>query len=202
MNQDLKPHKRTPPWLVLVIGIASTCILMNLLTAALQSGVFHSWKHLNNLPSEAVQILNADYTNVWIKTGDGRVFTASLLFGGNETRPQWMLLDDGSKIQPFPPLKRGTNCEVLDDGIFPLNPKGKIIECAGAFFPGPEMSEEAYFALMSDGSVRYWHNSGSAIVTQLLFIISTFVLPLLVALGISFVTLIKHFSDRIRHKKT
>lgn len=203
MSQDSKPKKRIPYWLVLVIGIASTCILMNILSISLQQGVFNSWKSLNSPPSKPVQILNADVSRVMVKAGDGRVFTAALSCSGNEICHQWVAVEDESKIPIMPlPIRRGNNCETLDDGILPFNPKGVLIECAHALIPGPEMWEETYFALMSDGSVWYWQNGGSIFVTQALFIISTFILPIFVALLISLVYLIKHFISRILRRKS
>jgi hypothetical protein len=100
----------------------------------------------------------------------------------------WQSINNISDIpeQDFPAL-RGKDCESLQHAIFPRNPKGQMLECLYTRLPGAESGSEAYFALMSDGNVLYWWNGGSLIEAQALFILSTMIVPVAVAVIISII---------------
>ena len=199
MIQNPKSKKRIPYWLALIVGTLVTCVVMNIITISFQLGVFNPWTSIKSPPSGAVKIIDANYREIWVETNNGQIFTTCIYGPESDNCAEWKLIKDASEIpeQQFP-ITRASDCKGLRDGT---NPNGQIVECVYANFPGPEMGEETYFALMADSSLKYWGNGASIIATQIFFGLSTIVLPFFVAVLISVVYLIMYIVRRIKQNK-
>jgi hypothetical protein len=64
-----------------------------------------------------------------------------------------------------------------------------MVECAYAYELGAEYGDEGSFALTSDGSILYFHKGRTWVTSDILFIFSTFIFPVIVAIIISVVYL-------------
>lgn len=204
MDYPSPQRKKLPYWLTLLIGVILSCILMNVITMTFPGGVPNSWEVLGFPPVGIKAIVDASFSQVWVEAEDGSLFTADIQFPCKDkdcrergTEWEWKAVNDSSSVptQNFP-VVRGNDCEKLEDGVVPSNPKGQIVECVYAYELGLEYREEGYFALMADGNILYWQGSNNAIATQLNFIFSTFIFPLIVALIISAVYLVIYIVRR------
>ncbi|MBI3172612.1 MAG: hypothetical protein HYZ25_02760 [Chloroflexi bacterium] len=202
MAENPKPRKGIPFWLTLLLGTLIACVVMNAITISFQLGAMNSWESFKSPPSGAKRIIDANWREIWIETNDGQIFTACLYGPDDELCPQWKLVENVSEVpeQSFP-ISRGNDCKDLQEGTFPRNPKGQMVECIYAYFPGPEMGEEVYFALMEDGSVKYWNNGGSIIATQIFFVFSTIIVPFFVAILISVIYLVRNVIRRVKQNR-
>ena len=199
MNTSRPQRKTLPYWLALLIGVVLTCILTNAVTASSQFGMFNSWTSLNSPPSGAKKLIDAQYNQIWIEANDGRFFTASILFNceGKDMCWEWEVIDEVPKMfESDFPLMRASSCKEVRDDKFLSNPDGQIVECVYARFLGPDFWEEGYFALMADGNVLYWKNGGNALGTQVVFILSTVIVPFTMAVIISIIYLIMHIINQ------
>ncbi len=199
MNKEIgvKRQKRIPYWAALIIWVAVTCVSANTLTLVFQFGGFTPWRSLPKPPSGAVHIIDADGLSVWVETGDGNLYTLTLYCGASENCFQWIRIDKAEEIHPFQcrPIERGPDCASIGGSLWPNDPvPGKVGECivADACIPDPEFGSLTYFAMMSDGSVKYWQHGAGLLGFQVFFIASTIALPILVAIVVSIVYLIKY----------
>jgi hypothetical protein len=187
---------------VLFVGILLTCILANAISFPLQSGMFTSWKSLPALPSKAIHVVEVDADNVWVETSNGEIYAATLLCGKAEDCDQWIEIDSLTEITPlqYQPIKRGENCSSLDGSFSPSIPsRFEVKECilATAYgVPDPEWGYKTYFALMTDGTVKYWQHGNGILGFFGSFIFSTVILPILVAVIISMIYLIRNVLQR------
>jgi hypothetical protein len=97
---------------------------------------------------------------------------------------QWFEVNNLSDVKPERyygiaanlPIQRGVTC----DGLGRVDPWiGKTIECVLAEASGPEAYFETYFALKSDGSIKYWSKDLRPVLAIICF---SPVLPILIAL--------------------
>ena len=210
MSHPSPQRKKLPYWLTLLIGVLLSCILMNAITITFPGGVPNSWENLGSPPAGIKGIVDATFSQVWVESDDGSLFTADIQFPckdkdckERETEWEWKAINDFLSIptQNFP-VARGKNCAKLEDGLVPSNPKGQIVECVYAYELGLEYREEGYFALMADGNVLYWEGGNNAIATQLNLIFSTFICPFIVAILISAIYLLIYVIRRDFRKST
>jgi hypothetical protein len=166
---------------------------MNAITITFPGGVPNSWVVLGSPPAGIKAIVDANFGQVWVEAEDGSLFTADIQFPckdkdckERDIEWEWKAINDLSSVptQHFH-VTRGNDCEKLEDGVVPSNPKGQIVECVYAYELGLEYREEGYFALMADGNIHYWQGGNNAIATELNFIFSSFIFPLIVAVMIS-----------------
>ena len=182
MEHDHPPQKKIIPHSLSILILITTCILANTVAILYEFGALHIWKSLPRLSSPAIQIFEADPDNVWIKAADGNIYTASLYCSSDTPCHEWSVVNDVSAIQPFDVIKpkRASNCELIDKKA-PRNPSDTVIECVRTFHPsfGEGGSFTSYFALLSDGRVKYWqHFDGFFPFTQICFgIIATIFCP-------------------------
>ncbi len=183
MREDHQHKKRISEILVSTLILISICIAANLLSILSQRGAFKFWRSLSVPPSPAIEIINADPFNVWVKTTDGRMYTATTNCSQRNKCDTWVLAEDASEIVPLQTENtvQGPNCEDFD-GRFPANPSGKVMECVQTYQPSfPEGGGlSTYFALMSDGTLKYWQLSEGSFLTPFLYLgISNIVCPLI-----------------------
>jgi hypothetical protein len=184
MNSNSKSKKWPPYWLALIIGTLVTCILMNAVTYLYQQGMFYSWRSLGSPPSGAAHIINGVPYKVWVKTNSGQIYT-TLDCEAPQICPQWVLEEDSSGLRDSgPDRKRGPDCKTLNNGMFPSNPEGKMIECYYV-----HTDQEFYFALMSDGSIQYCDKEDNESI-RIYYAISTYCCPFFAAILITVVYLI------------
>jgi len=201
-SQDSRPKKQIPYWLALIVGALITCIVMTALVIPYQAGAFYPWKSLESLPAGIARIVDADFHEVWVEARDGQLYNACLMGPASADCPHWRPVEAVSETSKPPfSISTGSDCSSLHGGIFPLDPNGRIIECVYAYLPGPEMGEDTYFALMADGSLKYWTKGVSRTALQTLFILSTIVLPFFIGTLISLVYLIEYMRKRIRQNR-
>ena len=167
-----------PFWMVLFLTIILTCIVANTITISFQSGMFTIWRSLPPPPLKTTHIIDADGDNVWIGDGEGNLYTLTLYCSGSDDCHQWVRLDDVENIDPLQchPVQRGPDCRTLSGAFSPNNPSGgKVHECivADGCFPDPEYGSETYFALMADGSVKYWKHGNGLLGFSFFFVLST-----------------------------
>ncbi|MFT3890798.1 MAG: hypothetical protein QM730_04120 [Anaerolineales bacterium] len=197
------PSKDNVPFgVVLFVGMLLTCILANAISFPMQSGMFTSWKSLPALPSKAIHIVEVDPDHVWVETSNGDIYTAALMCKETENCNQWIEIVSPTEIMPlqYQPIKRGETCSSLDGNFSPSIPsKFEIKECilATAYgVPDPEWGYKTYFALMADGTVKYWRHGNGILGFFGSFIFSTVILPVLVAVVISMSYLIRNVLQR------
>ncbi len=197
-NADRKKKKMLPYWAALLLSLIGCAITANVLTIALQMGVFNAWASLPAAPAGAEQIIDADETNVWVKTGNGSIFWFELYCIGKNTCGQWVPVRSASDIKAYHvvELQRGQHCPKSAAGLFPLDPAGRMAECVWVAYPGPEMGSDTYYALMADGVVKLWRNSNSLIAQTAYFFLSTVIVPVIVAVIISALYLGIHIGRR------
>jgi hypothetical protein len=204
MDKNSKSRKRIPYWLALIIGTLVICVASNIATIMYQIATDNSWwKSLDSPPSGAVRIINADDYDIWVESRTGKIFTASIGYcKKNELCHQWKEVSNISEIpQEWQPLSRGESCADLQKGMFPLNPKGQIIECVYSDSDGLHTYDENYFALMANGSVKYWENILNHQMAQKAFLdLSTVFLPFLGGVIISLIYLFNYYCSA--HQKT
>jgi hypothetical protein len=181
MNQNKETKRRIPNWLVSFLILLSVCVVSNFLSVLFQRGAFNFWRPLPSLSSPVTQIVNADPFGVWVKTNDNHIFAAGVTCTDDEECYKWAVVKDIAEIHPLQAIntKREVNCEDFD-GLFPRNPSGKVIECVQTYQPGmPEGGGfSTYYALMSDGTVKYWRVFEGAFFTPILcLVIPTFICP-------------------------
>ena len=171
MNQNQETKRRIPNRLVSFLILLSICIVSNLISVLFQRGAFNFWKSLPKLSSPVTQIVNADPFSVWVKTADDQILTALITCTNDNDCRKWVSVKDVSEIYPVQVdnTRREVNCEGFD-GQFPRNPSGKVIECIRTYQPGmPEGGGfSTYYALMSDGAVKYWQLQEGAFFTPIL----------------------------------
>ena len=180
-------------WLTLLIGVVLSCILMNLVTNIFQAEIFESWAWttLSDAPAGIKTIVAARPNQVWVETQDGSLFIGDIDFscpGDFIICWEWRSISNLSEIpQPTVPIRRGDNCKNLRSDISLRNPRGEMVECVYAYELGAEYGDEGYFALMADGSILHFHEGFTWMTSDVLFIFSTFIFPVIVAIIISVV---------------
>jgi hypothetical protein len=163
-------------WLLIPTGIILVCIS----TIWFSNYKYSLWESLVSPQIRAAKITDADRLNVWVETKDKQLFKANIGCYKNNVCREWVEVKDvaGIKIDDFTVVKRGNNCEILDEdkGEYPGNPKGTVIECVLVIdLAGPEYPFKTYYALMSDGTVKYWRNFGNDNWEIYFFVISSIV---------------------------
>jgi hypothetical protein len=150
-------------WILIPIGVVLACISSYSLTRFLFSNTFTFWKSLYSPPTSAAMIIEADRNDIWVKAESGELFTITLRCNNNELCKKWIKVEiiEKTNIENFTSLQRSDNCEELDEEELPRNPEGIVTECVLAIYPGPEYDFKTYYALMSDGSIKYWRYEGS-----------------------------------------
>lgn len=196
MDRPNPRRKILPYWLTLLISVVLSCVLMNLITITFQAEIFDfwSWTTLIDAPAGITTIVAARPNQVWVETQDGSLFMADIDFscpGDFTICWEWRSVSNLSEIpqQAFS-VRRGDNCKNSRSDISPRNPSGKMVECVYAYELGAEYGDDGYFALMSDGSVLYFHRGRTWMTSDILFIFSTFIFPVIVAIIISVVYLV------------
>jgi len=188
MDKEIEPQPRRKLTyrVVLLIAVTATCILANLFAIAARHGYFRLWKSLPQLPSSAVYILDADENNIWVQTVDGNLHTFQLYCGSQDCN-QWSQIDDLVGVTPFQcaPIQRESTCKSLESGFLQSNPRtGEVKECVAINGCFPKATETR-FALMVDGTVKYWHHQNGLLVPYFDLALSTLVLPYVVAIIVS-----------------
>jgi len=181
MQQSQETKRRVANWLVSFLVLLNICIVSNFLSVLFQRGAFKFWKSLPSLSSPVIQIVNADPFRVWVNTNEGLVFSAHMTCVNDNDCHKWVLVKDIGEIYPVQAENtiRKTNCEGFDEQ-FPRNPSGKVIECIQTYQPGmPEGGGfSTYYALMSDGTIKYWQLfEGSFFTPVLCLLIPSIVCP-------------------------
>jgi len=122
----------------------------------------------------------------------------------NENCYQWTKINEQTETAPlqYQPIKRGENCSSLGGSFSPSIPSTfEVKECvlAPAYgVPDPEWGDETYFALMADGTIEYWQHGNGPLDFFGFFIFSTMILPVIVAVIISVMYLVKNVLQRRR----
>ena len=149
-----------------------------------QRGLSRSWVLLAGSFSGAQRMIDANFNQLWVESQNGSFFRADIQFNCAEQDVCWTW-EAIQNIADIPkqdvPARRSMDCESLQEDIFPWNPKGQIKECLYTRLLGAESGSEGYFVLLADGNVLYWWNGGSLIEAQALFILSTIIVPIVVA---------------------
>ena len=206
MDRPNPRRKILPYWITLLISVVLTCILMNLVTNIFQAEIFEffSWITLSDAPAGIKTIVAARPNQVWVETEDGSLFIGDIDFScpGDFTLCwEWRSVSNLSEIpQPTVPIRRGNNCKNLRSDMSPRNPIGKMVECVYAYELGAEYGNEGYFALMSDGSVLNFQEGHTLMTSDILFIFSTFIFPVIVAIIISVFYLVIYIIRRAFRK--
>ncbi len=168
-------------WVILPIGIILACISSYWLARFLSSSTFTFWKSLGAPPGGAIKIVGADRFNVWAETDNGQIFTSNIGCYKNKICKEWVEIKPmyTFHVEDHTSAKRGDNCEELDAQELSGNPNGIVIDCLLAIYPGPEYEIKTYYAIMSDGSIKYWRHE-SSYWDFFFFIISNIVLSTIV----------------------
>ncbi len=181
-------RKKIPYWLTLSVGVVLSCILMNAVTTTFPKGWNH-WENLGSPPGRIKTILDVWYGNkMWVETQDGNFFEGYFSNYYEGSKWEWTPSDSVAFVSAnddpalYPVLRRGNDCEKLQDGVVPFNPKGHIVECVYVWESYNLGDIDYYFALMADGNILYWHNTRNS-ADGLGF--SCFTFPLIVAIIIS-----------------
>ena len=166
-----------------------------MIAIALQLGAFTFWRSLSSPPSGATQIVNAEGYNIWVETRDGSIYTFSSECADNKHCKQWILANDGTEISSNQSsINREKDCHgfwgypLINNPLF-----GKVIECVNARVFHPELKIDTFFALMSDGTVKYSIHAGLDFF--LYFFISTLIL-----LGFVVIVLGRIYRGRLAHQ--
>jgi hypothetical protein len=159
-----------------------------------QYGLLNSWASIKSPPPGVARVLGITgggmsmKYEVWIETQDGQMFSAPVCSDDQKCDPpQWKLRSKATMPRSdFFSDTRGTDCKDL--GEFPLNPSGQIIECVYVVDTNIDLVPQVYFALMADGSLKYFvldlyhyfRVQGKLILTSLLlyFVLVLFVFRL------------------------
>jgi hypothetical protein len=171
-------------WIFVPIGIVFACISSYWLARFLFSSTFTFWKSLGAPSTGTAVIINADRNDIWVEANSGQLFTTTLRCSEKELCKKWVEVKSVSEtnIERFTSLKQGNSCEELDAEELPRNPDGIMTDCVLAIYPGPEYEFKTYYAVMSDGSIKYWRHEGSGYGSFFFFIISNIVLSSIVIL--------------------
>jgi len=200
VKDQSQSRDRLPYGVVVFLATLFTCLAANAITLSAQSGLFTTWETLPGLPSGATHIIDADGDNVWVEDGEGNLFTLALRCGEDSHCPEWQRVNDLAEIQPVQchPTKRGANCTSLKGSSSPSPLSGEVSECivANGCFPDPEYGYETYFALLSDGTVKYWQHGSGILGFVFNFVLSSVILPFIVAVIISIIFLVRHVAKR------
>ena len=195
-----QPQDKLSYGMIVFLATIFTCIAANAITLSAQLGLFTTWETLPGLPSGATHILDADGDNVWVEDGNGNLFTLALRCGEDSNCPEWQSVDDVAEVQPIQchPTQRGANCTSLKGSSSPSPLFGEVSECivADGCFPDPAYGYETYFALLSDGTVKYWQHGSGTLGFVFNFVLSSVILPFIVAVIISIILLVKHVAKR------
>jgi hypothetical protein len=199
-----KAKKQIPYWLALLIGIPASCFIGFILSILVPNGVFTPWESFSSPPSGAAQIIDADGFNVWVSANNGNVYLHRLCFQ-NGSCDEWTLVVNPTEITPFQcyPIERGQNCNSIGQYFSPGNPvNGQVIECisANACSMDGQYNAETFFALMEDGTVRYWYHGNGTLIMLFYFIGFTILLPIMIFVIISFVYLVIFLINKIRRR--
>lgn len=185
-----KPRERIPYGLSMVLGAIYTCTIATLLTSGFLHGNLTGWKNLSKPSSGATHIIDADPSDLWVDSSEGSIFTLSIYCFENKNCKKWIRVNNPNDISPdrYGEISRGTDCANLSFfSASPINPPGKVIECLMAPFNSPDFGSVTYFALMNDGSVKYWKHGNDLISIYFFYCISTIILPIVVMIIISLV---------------
>jgi hypothetical protein len=151
----------------ILIAFVSSCWL----SAYLFSMKFTYWKSLGAPPSGTEKIVEVDRNDVWVEAKNGELFTLTLRCDKNELCKKWVKVESAEElnVDNFTTVTRSEICSELVEEDFPQNPKGSTTECVLASYYGPEYDIKTYYALMSDGSIEYWHHERGGYADILLF---------------------------------
>ena len=191
-NQVHQPSRRTPSLLKIALSIF---IAINLYSLLDLSGAFTPWKSLKNPPAEVAKIIATNWEwpafdwRIWVETRDGQIFTTVISYDDDELSPdEWKAVKDVPEIpadqSPWRTTTEGTDCGNLHGDIFPFNPNGQIIECIYGNFPLNESGFTAYLALMTDGTLKYWHLSDNTFLSFFFVVPISIVVSFIISLVI------------------
>jgi hypothetical protein len=146
-----------------VLTAILTYFMMQVLSPLLaQYGLFNSWGSIKSPPSGATRILGITggglsmKYEVWIETRDRQMFSALVCSDDQKCDPpQWKLSSKATLPNGrFFTAAKAADCKNL--GEFPLNPSGQIVECVYVVDASIDLVPQVYFALMADGSLKYF----------------------------------------------
>ena len=158
-----QPKQKRSPFLIVLVGsVLGTFIVMNLITVWGQSAISR-WRDLSAPPSGVESLIGEEDGKFLVKSKEGTTY--SILVGGfsceygyYQDHPEcfvWKPVDASLEVQ-IPEISSRTQkrneCEILQPGIFPLNPRGQVVECVHS--SSLVVWGSAYFALMTSGE-RY-----------------------------------------------
>jgi hypothetical protein len=153
-----------------VLGIASGFVVAKLLTAPINQGAFIFWKSLNS-PYKFTEIVDANSQTVWAQTNDGKIYYRHARCSLPSDCDGWIetsVIDNNFGDNPWErPMERMTSCQTEGEK-YPKEPSGKVVECAAVQVYGAEFGLRIYYALLADGSIIFWKQSGSMISDILL----------------------------------
>ena len=196
MDRPNPRQKTLPYWITLLISVVLSCVLMNVITITFQAEIFDfaSWTSLYDAPAGITTIVGARPNQVWVETQDGSLFMNEIDFSCPGDFTICWERRSVSNLSEIPQqafsVRRGENCKNLGSDISPRFPSGKMVECVYAYEVGAEYGDDGYFARTSDGSVLYFHKARTWMTSDILFIFSTFIFPVIVAIIISVVYLV------------
>jgi hypothetical protein len=198
------PRRKILPYrLTLLISVALSCVFMNLVTIVFQAEIFDFWTWITLIdpPAGITTLVAARPNQVWVETQDGSLFMTEVDFScpGDFTLCwEWISVSNLSEIpqQAFS-VRRGNNCRNPQSDISPRDPSGKMVECVYAYELGAEYGDEGYFALTSDGNIFYFPKGRTWITSDILFIFSSFIFPVIVAIIVSVIYLVIYFIRRV-----
>lgn len=159
---ETKHKKRFPVWAASILGLILSCMAGFMIAMALQLGAFTFWRSLSSPPSGAVRIVDVEGYNIWVEAGDGNIYEFSSRCSDSENCNQWISLNDVTDILPTQySIDREKDCHGFWGYPLLNNPfLGKVTECVNASVFHPEVKIDTFFALMSDGTVRYTAHEG------------------------------------------
>ena len=204
MDRPNPRRKYFPYWLTLLVSVVLSCVLMNLVTIVFQAEIFDfwSWTTLIDPPAGITTIVAARPNQVWVETQNGNLFMTEVHFscpGDFTICWEWISVSNLSEIpqQAFS-VRRGDNCKNSRSDISPRIPSGKMVECVYAYELGAGYGDEGSFALTPDGSILYFYKARIWMTSDILFIFSTFIFPVIVAIIISVVYLVIYYSSSFK----
>ena len=122
-----------------------------------------TWTSIDGPPSGAIHIVEAgrNTSTVRVEANDGNIYRhvdECVYTSQKPPCPIGWLKEDDYTYDPDTNLivERGNDCQSLRDGFFPLNPRGKIIECTKTYRSYDPHDGGIYFALSTDGTLQYY----------------------------------------------
>jgi hypothetical protein len=149
-----------------IAAMLTYLILPGIVSLLSQHGLFNSWSSITSPPSGITRILGVNgeldsrtgvilMTEIWVETQNGQVFSAPFCVDYQKCDPpQWKSRSKSPNPNDYFTNTRGPDCKTLGD--LPLSPSGQTIECVYVNWPNGDLPTEAYYALLADGSIKYF----------------------------------------------